>query len=243
MKYAIRSILFLTFLYGSWFKLSSYFNNHNVAVVIEADGQLSDAARGVVKVYVQNLLKKTVNLPEIAHALRNSFAYVEDVAISKDPSHSFHVALTTTRPVALCNEQFAVCSNDRLFEKDVFAPTALASVPTYDIDRYKLASFNIKAFRQFVAATPSEVLSLYRITWHDPQKIYLQDKAHPAITLVANQSMMATLPTMHIAYTTVKNSLVERLQATPEKKRAKLAWLVDGRFKNQMVVIPKGVMA
>ncbi len=242
MRGLIRLLFVIGLAYGGWRKFQSASSRRELAVIVQADGQLSEGARETLQVYVHSLLKKALPLNEIGYLLREAFPHIAHVAVSKDPLKKIRVAVSLSSPMALCNGSMVLCSNDTVVSKDIFNNKKLTQLPEYQVDEAQFKDVErLNDFKEFVTTCDADLHSQYRIAWNNPQSIYLHDKQEPKITLVLDQDSVKNMKSVAYAYNTIKQSLMEQ-SLQKNKKNKLLAWHVDGRFKNQIIVVPKGVV-
>jgi hypothetical protein len=228
--------------YGGWKKITSIASAQDLSVIVQADGQLSDEARNTIKVYVQSLLKKALPLNEVGHLLRQAFPHLAHVSVTKDPFKKIRIAAVASRPLAVCNDAVVLCANDVLAAKEIFGLSKVEALPAYQVaDAQLTMTESLSDFKKFVISCNAALHDQYKIAWNAPHEIYLHDKAQPKLSLIIDQESIKNMAPLALAYATISKSLLEK-ESIKSKKNKILAWNIDGRFKNQMIVMPKGVV-
>ena len=195
---------------------------------------------------VQSLLKKTLPLNEIGTILRQAFPHLAHVGVAKDSSKKIHIAIGMSKPLALCNESVVICSNDMVVLKDIFSHTVLENLPQYVVAQSQLDQPKyLEEFKQFIGSCDTELHGQYKIAWNSSQEIYFHDKNESKISLILDKESVKNFAPIKLAYNVLKQKIIDKNQQAHHQKNKKntiLAWNIDGRFKNQMIVVPKGVV-
>ena len=243
MKGLIRFILLCSFMYGGWSKITSHLQQNETYVIIKADGTLSKDAREIIKVCVQNILKKAIPLNEISLILQKTFPYIERVAITKHAPNKIILSFNINSPIAIYNNNFVLCQNDVVSEAKNFKQIALKNIPSYTINNQLLAHSDLPSFcKSIIKKCTPELHESYFISLHDAQTIYLHNKKEPKITLVLNEETLPLITSHKIAYNKIENELLQQHSSNKKSKKNNNDWQIDGRFKNQIIALPRGVL-
>ncbi len=243
MRGMIRIAIFLVLLYGGWRKFQCVYND--LSVVVKSDGMISDNARESIKVYVQSLLKKALPLDEMNFLLHQAFPHLAKVIVKKDPYKNIHISVFSSKPLALCNDSVVLCANDQIVSKDFFTHSHIKLLPAYQVAESQLnQKSQLIDFKECVLNhVTDDMHKKYVFAWNSPEEINLHDKDSSLLTLTVDKESIKKINPILVAYNSIKQSLLQdALPLIKRKKNKMLAWNIDGRFKNQMIVAQKGVV-
>lgn len=243
MRGLIRALFFSVIVYGGWKKFNSAYQD--LSVVVKADGIISDSARESIKVYVQGLLKKALPVNEVNFLLHQAFPHLAKVVVKKDPFKKVYISVFPSKPLAVCNDSVVLCSNDHVVSKDFFTYSYIKSLPLYQVADAQFATkTGVRDFKESIRSHISDDISnQYLIAWNSPEEIVLHDKDSSFLTLTVDKESIKNMHPILVAYNSIKQSLLEKTSTIIKSKKNKiLAWNIDGRFKNQMIVAQRGVV-
>lgn len=200
-------------------------------LIITDDYILSDSYRNSLHTDLAN----AVHTAGAAHTVAHGTDYAP---VIKSMSIHYRLPCTgsmqyeVTPPIAYLNHVAALLNDGTLVPAELFAPEVISSLASVEVPHTMLEHDDV----------PQELLALaytlntpfhtrFTCSWVDKNTCYCHDTEHPHYTLVCMGSAVPCAQDL-AAYEAVLNE--------HKSARATAHWMVDMRFKNQVIMYPDG---
>lgn len=165
--------------------------------------------------------------------IQQQFPMIKSVRLDYRDNGLMFCRIRTIDPVLIINNTLCLSDNGELYDKQIFSTKKLADIPSITIQ----SSENIALcthFKEYIKRIPLNFFEQFTITWLDHTRILLQDKLWSRCILVAHyQTDFNDIFLQN--YTTIKQEIAQRVLSQKKK------WIVDVRFKNQIIVAQKNM--
>ena len=157
---------------------------------------------------------------------------------------SWHIQVIPVMPQVLCNSNLLWACTTMLVSREYFKDQVVCDLPALTIAPPEFADShagNIHVSQECVGYLKNfnkQEHAWCSCTWMNNQKIELQDKKHERITVLTDAH--TGFDFSHDAYQNIQKIVLEQEQKQARKKNKLAHWVVDVRFKNQMIVFQKG---
>ncbi len=168
---------------------------------------------------------------------KETFPAISAVTLRSSLTGQTQVTLTSAKPVALINKECVLANNNQLVEYDVFPEESIKHLPLFHVAQSQKdrETFNLSdRCKKFVRTFDRSLLEKYEVQWVHETEIMLQDKQYPRVSMLIDDATTLT-PALQLAYQEVRNKMLEK-----ETKSKGRDWLIDVRFRNQIIVFPRG---
>lgn len=215
-----------------WWVIPSYFFIIKQCS-FQCDSLLAPMIRDSLQSFIKNYcLNKPFQLLELS-AIQQQFPYVRQIDARYDSFGKFTCFCKVVRPHILINNKYLLMDDGSIHQRDYYTPHICKALPsiTYTHDTPESLSAQSIAC---LSKIPSDLFERFSLFWVDQTSIYLQDKITPA--LIMRTDIYSILDDRLLnKYETIKTEIVG--QRNYEKKQ----WVLDMRFKNQVVIAQKGM--
>ncbi|KKP36066.1 MAG: hypothetical protein UR26_C0001G0110 [candidate division TM6 bacterium GW2011_GWF2_32_72] len=202
---------------------------------IEVESVLSINYQKKIKEFIQNNQNLISKKNQFASQIQELFPAVLDVSIFSKRPGSWEIAVKSFDPMIKVGDQFILSKNGQLFERDAFAEDVIQKLnPVYLAFGESVQNLELDKFFGFVKELAPSVFEDYEIVWVDQHNIFLSDKNNKKINLLCGFDQK-------LDENFFKRKFDVVMQNEEEIKKFRAAWVIDTRFKNQIVFFKKGV--
>lgn len=164
--------------------------------------------------------------------IQQYFPIITAVQLRYQDNGSMLCRVKAIDPQLIINDSFCLGINGQLYDKNIFSSKTLRTIPSITIQSTEKIE-SCPYFKDYITKMPLHFFEYFTITWIDHTRIILHDKLSPNHTLLAHYQTDFDDQLLHY-YNMAK-------QAAPKKRALKKQWVVDVRFKNQIIVAQKNM--
>ena len=207
-------------------------------ISLRIDSQFSKEFKERLHLFAIEHQKLSFTPDFLSDTLKRTFPAIESVIVKNYFSDDTHVALKGAYPVALVNNDFILTSNNVLVHKNVYPEQKHKDLPLFYVaqttkDKQRLYLSSV--CKKFIKTFYRSLLQKYEVQWVNGTLIQLRDRNYPKLTLLVD-STTAVTEQVKTAYARIKE---KKMQQQIQSKRGR-DWFVDARFRNQMIIFPRG---
>ncbi len=215
-----------------WFVVPSYLFIIKKCTIVGDSRLAPGIAQSIVNFIEESSVNKSFQALSLVKVKRQ-FPIIEHLESTYAPSGSLHCSFKAVRPLMLINDQYLFMNDNSIQNSDTFAPFALCDLPIITMCQEGTVELSYEC-KNCLKKLSYHLFDQFFIRWIDHTCIYLKDKQLPNIIVRADaQSILDD--TLLTKYERVKSDIAR------QRSYAKKSWLIDVRFKNQIVVAQKGV--
>jgi hypothetical protein len=168
---------------------------------------------------------------------KETFPAIESITLKNHIAGQVLAKVKAAKPLALVNKDFVLASNNRLVERDTFPEHDVKELPAFYVSQTLKHKEQLELSgrcKAFIRQFDRSLLKKYDVQWVNGTLVLLRDHKHPNMTMLIDDKTNVT-PSLRLAYEGVKEKNLKK--QTKSKGRD---WFVDMRFRNQVIVFPKG---
>jgi hypothetical protein len=200
---------------------------------IQCDPLLALPIRESLNSFIQN---HCLNRPFQSLALasiQKQFPYINQI----DARYSYPGVISclckAVRPHLIINDKYLFMRDTSVRSRENYAPQICEKLPTITFAQKEIDTLSEECCT-CLTKLPLSLFEQFSIYWIDETSLYLQDVLFPSLILRAD--VHSVLDVRLVAkYDKVKNEIIG------QKNYAKQQWVLDVRFKNQVIVAKKGM--
>lgn len=215
-----------------WFVVPSYFFVIKDCS-IRHDSLLSPAVCEVMSSYIKNHCLERPFQSLLLSSIKQQFPYVAQI----DAYYSYPGILScickALNPRLVINEKYLFMDDTSIHLCENYAGEVCKKLPTITFAQKEITNLSEECCR-CLSKISLELFEQFSLYWVDETSLYLRDKANPA--LIVRSDIHSIFDERLIAkYKIMKNEI------TSQRNYAKKEWMLDMRFKNQVIIAQKGM--
>ena len=238
----ISTVLGLVFLalgaYGGWCVYRFYKDAGPQCVLSDASSLslLSSSTSKKLNSFFKKQGRKYEHASLFCAALQQEFPVLKAVTCEQKNSKKVMITVTCARPLFVVNEGTVLTELEKEVPASVYAPELVATLAHFTVAQYEPGSGLSQDCILYVKGLPTTLTNLYDVEWVDDSLIKFHDKQYPEIMVLGCAETHGER-LLHYSCDVLKMALLER---KPSRKGRKDDWVIDMRFKGQVVVFPGG---
>lgn len=217
---------------GFYILIPSYFFvvNH---CTFKFDGNFAETMKNTIMKFSQEKFLKRSFFSVAPEVLKQEFPLIKAVQCDYQYGGKVCCFLQAIEPLLIINNSFCLLRNGDLRDMHYFSDIGLQDLPSISIQSNEKLEL-LENFKECIQRMPLYFFDHFTITWRDHTFIQLQDKKFSQCTIIAHyQTAFDDL--------LLRNYEVIKQEIMSQHLNIKKQWIVDIRFKNQIVVAQKNV--
>lgn len=216
---------------GLWFVVPAYLFVIKKCIIV-CDSSLAPGVREPLINFVKNYSFNKPFHSFSCEVIKQKFPLISHID-STYAEGSLYCSFKTVRPCLSINNQYLLMEDNSVQHVDQFTQDSIAALPTIMTCQEGVVSLPTDS-KNFLRKVPYIFFERFSLRWIDHTSLYLRDKQAPNIFMRANSQSIFD-ERLLTKYDKVKSEIVR------QRYHAKKQWVVDVRFKNQIIVAQKGV--
>lgn len=221
---AISMALIISICVAYWFFGASFLMVSSLS--FKFDSFCSEALKKEIIQYAENLFLNKPFGQASLNALQNKFSTIAKIDAAYAHPNAMNCTMYNYRPLLFINDS-VLLANGVVVDQTLCSDEVLAFLAQVKVSNQH--DLYIPFFLPFVTAFPSSFFDYFTVAWIDHTIIELHDKNNQAFTMIGHYQLNYD-GTLYKHYQQVKQQLLA--QKISDKKQ----WLIDMRFKNQIIV-------
>lgn len=227
MHIASYALLLFVSVVVIWFCANSLLMVRSIRFCI--DPQLNESVQEVIKERTHDVLFNKWYKPSVLFPLAQEFNYLKNLSMQLHAHNYIRMHAAAYSPLLRFNRDFLLLENDVCVKTDIFNQNYYADIPNVEMPEQfdaHIAPLHLNALKKI----PYDLFDQYRIVFYDPTDIELHDSMFDYFLIRADQDSIVQFD--RNAIDRIKQDLMNKKLLQSRKKR----WIVDIRFKNQIIV-------
>lgn len=187
--------------------------------------------------FAQEHEKVSLSSPFFSVLAKETFPAIESIILKSHIAGEVEAKVKAAKPLAIVNKDFILASNNQLVGRDTFCEQDVNELPAFYVSQTSKDKEQLELSEKskvFIRKFDRSLLQNYEVQWVNGTLVLMQDHKHPNITMLVDEHTRIT-PDLHLAYEQVKKK-----KLCQQAKAGGRSWFVDMRFKNQVIVFPRG---
>lgn len=183
---------------------------------------------------------KDCSLKNISEKIQDNFCVIKNLELSHAANGILSLNICSFEPKFILNEDYVLAENKAIFEKNLFCKKALENCDQVSLKNLDFGSIDLKTgvtdgCKNMIFSLSKKYFQEYEITRESDSNSYLIDKTNKNFSILFNDYVLPD--DRLLAYCLyIKNELNFRGEFN---RKVPKNWIVDIRFKDQIVVVSK----
>ena len=190
-----------------------------------------------IEQYFNLHLNQIHNPHDVYAVLADVFPIIKKISVISNTQGHWTITIIPVTPLVGINEAFVLTCNRSVVMRKQFGASVCNQVPSINVADFDQSVPLSDECIDFALAYHKKPADWCLVEWHNPEVIYLHDKEFEKAHVLTDKETAINFSLY--AYQQIKQDLLAK--ELPKKRfEKKSEWMVDVRFKNQIIVFQKG---
>ncbi len=168
-----------------------------------------------------------------ADQLQKTFPWIQKVSFEHTKNSVYKVSLAISDPCCCINSEKILTSSYHLTDQSMWLSSVLKNLPHITVKK----GASVDEWGSYVKNLSHAITDQYAVEWVTKSRIYFRDKKDDSRTVLLSSADSSVELLLQRECIQLKESLQARI---PVSKGQKRDWIIDLRFKNQIIVFEGG---